>query len=348
MFATLRNKLKWGSKATSECWNIQTTYSFSLFIAVLEDLIFWKKIWLSLSFVFFYNLILLLCIRQQINCFEFILYISIIIISIDALETWLKYKHRTTFLKKLVVNDGNKIRTTFHQFNKFFEKKWTNFIYLREKNPTKAFLLVNIILSVIFLLGKYISGYLLIYILCMLLLLFQKLTPPILKLVKKIQQSAESEAELEGLIPEVSEVDINLLSIEPECTIVTDERQSLDCWKPVDLSNDETSDSSENSSSLATNLSIEKMQTLDRDVETSDSSEDEYIPIEKQKGQLQSTLEVIQPSDTWSSTAYNALWNFTGAVTKIVYSRTEDNKRNRVSSMDSSDGFEMIDKTDLM
>lgn len=52
-----------------------------------------------------------------------------------------------------------------------------------------------------------------------------------------------------------------------------------DYWKPDDLPIEEASDSSENSSSLVTNLSIEKMPTLDKDVETSDSSEDEYIPI---------------------------------------------------------------------
>lgn len=38
-------------------------------------------------------------------------------------------------------------------------------------------------------------------------------------------------------------------------------------------------DSSEHSTSLVTNLSMEKMHTLNKDVETSDSSEDEYIPI---------------------------------------------------------------------
>lgn len=348
MFATIRNKLKWGSSRTSECRSIQTSLILSIFISVLEDVLFWEKMWLSLSFMFFLNIILLLCIQQQINFLEFVLYISVTIMSIDSFEAWLKHKHRTTFLRRLVNNKGNKLRSFVNNFNKFIVKKWANFIYLRERNPTKAFLLVNINLSVMFLLGKYISGYTLLYILCMLLCLFHKVAPPVLKLMKKIQQNAESDVDFEGLIPEISEVDINLLSIEPEPVIVTDERQSLDCWKPEDLPNDEASDSSENSSSLVTNLSIERMQPFDKDVDTSDSSEDEYIPIDQQKGQLQSTLEVIQPSDTWSSTAYNALWNFTGAVSNMVYSRTEDNKRKRVSSMDSSDGFEMIDKTDLM
>lgn len=37
----------------------------------------------------------------------------------------------------------------------------------------------------------------------------------------------ESDIEFEGLIPEVSDIDINLLSIEPEPNQVFDERQSL-------------------------------------------------------------------------------------------------------------------------
>lgn len=41
---------------------------------------------------------------------------------------------------------------------------------------------------------------------------------------------------------------------------------------------EEVSDSSDNSSSLVTNLSMEKMQTFEKEIETSDSSEDEYIP----------------------------------------------------------------------
>ncbi|KAM3963579.1 LOW QUALITY PROTEIN: uncharacterized protein ACR2FA_002505 [Aphomia sociella] len=345
MFATLRNKLKWGSSKTSECWNVERSLILAVFITALEDVLFWKK-WLSLSFMFLINILLLVCIQQQINFLEFIFCISITIVTIDAFETWLKHKHRTGFLKRIPNNEGHKLKTAVNYLNKLIVKKWADFVYLREKNSTKAFLLVNIILSIIFLIGKYVSGYMLLYMLCMSLCLFHKLAPPILKSMKKIQQSADSDVEFEGLIPEISEVDINLLSIEPEPTLV-DERQSLDYWKPEDLPNDEASDSSDNSSSLVTNLSIEKMRTFDKDVDTSDSSEDEYIPIDK-KEQLQSTLEVIQPTDSWSSTAYNALWNFTGAVTNMVYSKTEDNKRKRVSSVDSSDGFEMIDKTDLM
>jgi len=125
-----------------------------------------------------------------------------------------------------------------------------------------------------------------------------------------------------------------------------DERQSLDYWKPDDIPIDEASDSSD-TSSLVTNFSMEKVKSLQKDdVETSDSSEDEYIPLEKQKESLISTLEVAEPESSWSSSAYNALWNIKDAVSNIMHSET-DNKRKRVPSADSSDGFEMIDKNDL-
>ncbi|XP_063821771.1 uncharacterized protein LOC135071860 isoform X2 [Ostrinia nubilalis] len=188
------------------------------------------------------------------------------------------------------------------------------------------------------------------YLLSMTLTLFYKMLPPIVTVIKKIQQNAESDVEFEGLMPEVSEVDINLLTIEPESNQIYDERQSLDYWKPDDVPLEEASDSSENSSSLVTNLSIEKMKTLDKNVETSDSSEDEYMPRDQQqKEQLLSTLEEIRSTPAWSASAYNALWNITGVVTNLMYTKTDETtKRKRVSSVDSSDGFEMVDKQDLM
>lgn len=69
---------------------------------------------------------------------------------------------------------------------------------------------------------------------------------------------------------------------------------------------------------------------------------------EQQKEQLQSTLEVVQPSTTWGSSAYNAFFNITGAVANMMSNAPDDKtKRKRVSSIDSSDGFEIIDKNDL-
>lgn len=55
----------------------------------------------------------------------------------------------------------------------------------------------------------------------------------------------------------------------------------VDYWKPDDVPLAECSDSSDNSSSLVTNFSMEKMQSLGKDVDSSDTSEDEYIPLGK-------------------------------------------------------------------
>jgi hypothetical protein len=49
----------------------------------------------------------------------------------------------------------------------------------------------------------------------------------ILNYVTNCYCSSESEIEYDGLIPEVSDVDIKLLSIEPEADQVFDEKQSL-------------------------------------------------------------------------------------------------------------------------
>lgn len=61
---------------------------------------------------------------------------------------------------------------------------------------------------------------------------------------------------------------------------------------------------------------------------------------------LISTLEVAEPASSWSGSAYNALWNIKDAVANIIHSET-DNKRKRVPSADSSDGFEIIDKSEI-
>lgn len=60
----------------------------------------------------------------------------------------------------------------------------------------------------------------------------------------------------------------------------------VDYWKPNDVPLAEYSDSSDNSSSLVTNFSIEKMNTLEKDVDSTDTSEDEYIPLGKYNLQL--------------------------------------------------------------
>ncbi|XP_068629337.1 uncharacterized protein [Battus philenor] len=187
------------------------------------------------------------------------------------------------------------------------------------------------------------------YIMAMFICISYKITPPFLRFMRKIKQNAESDLELEGLIPEESDANMDLLSIEQEQNQVIDEKQSLDFWKPEDLPIEEVSDSSENSNSLVTNLSIDKMQTFEKEIETSDSSEDEYIPQIKSplKEEYQSSV-IIEPSNTWTNAAYNVLQNFGGAVVNMIYTSQENTKRERVSSVDSSDGFEMIDKNDIL
>ncbi|KPI91460.1 hypothetical protein RR46_14964 [Papilio xuthus] len=179
----------------------------------------------------------------------------------------------------------------------------------------------------------------------------KKLLPPIVRLVRKIQLNTESdlELELEGLIPEASDANMDLLSIEQDQNQIIDEKQNY--WKPEDLAIEEASDSSETSSSIVTNLSMEKMQTFEKDIETSDSSEDEYMPRIKQPEPLREeyrSTAVVEPANTWSNAAYNVFQNLGGAVVNMIYTSQDERRRNRVSSIDSSDGFEMIDKNDVL
>ncbi|XP_075969565.1 uncharacterized protein LOC142972374 [Anticarsia gemmatalis] len=349
MLTSLKKLLKWKpSKSPEPCKN-QTSLLLAAFIGILEDVLFWKKMWFSLSFMFFFNVIFFVCVHRQINLLEFLLCISIAMLAIDAFESWLKHKHRTTFLKRLASHEGDKLNSVAVHLNQYLHKKWIDYLFLRETNHTKAFLLININLMIIFIIGKYVNGYVLTYLLLMLTCVFYKLILPILRTFKNIKQDLESDYELEGLIPDISDVDIKLLSIEPEQAPVPDEKQSFDYWKPEDVPLAECSDSSDNSSSLVTNFSMEKMQTLEKDVDTSDTSEDEYIPLDQHKEpkELQSTMEVVEPANTWSSAAYNTFWNITGAVANMMQTESAESKRKRLSSIDSSDGFEMIDKNDL-
>lgn len=56
----------------------------------------------------------------------------------------------------------------------------------------------------------------------------------------------------------------------------------------------------------------------------------------------------VQPVGTWSNSAFNVISSLGGVVANMVYSSNNEEKRKRVSSIDSSDGFEMIDKNDFM
>lgn len=56
----------------------------------------------------------------------------------DAFETWLKHKHRTSCLKRLIIHDNNKIKLVVSKIKAWIEKKQMGFIYLRDRNHTKV------------------------------------------------------------------------------------------------------------------------------------------------------------------------------------------------------------------
>ncbi|RVE45137.1 hypothetical protein evm_010246 [Chilo suppressalis] len=349
MFTSIKRLLKWGGLKKSESHKTQPLHILNILKGGLEDILFWKSAWLSLFFLFVVNVSFYLCRNKDFNVLKIALYFCVAFISLDAIEAWLKYKHRTTCLKRLANHSGDQLNTVTIQVTNWLLRKWAELMYIRETNHTKAFILLNLVFGMILVIGKCIGAYLFSYALCMVICTYNKLAPYAVKIAKRIQQSADSDTEFEGLIPDVTDNDIKLLSIEPEQNQLVDERQSLDYWKPDDVPLEEVSDSSENSSSLVTNLSMDKIHALNKDIDTSDSSDDEYIPIDKHKEHLQSTVEVVEPAATWSSSAYNALWNLTGVVSNMIYTKAEDNnKRKRIESVDYSDGFEIVEKYDLM
>lgn len=61
-----------------------------------------------------------------------------IILCVDAFETWLKYKHRTSCLKIMASNDGVRLRSVFFQLNEWIKKQITDFLFLRDSNHTKV------------------------------------------------------------------------------------------------------------------------------------------------------------------------------------------------------------------
>lgn len=348
MLAKLKKILQWNTSNSSEIRSNQTSLILAAFISILEDVLFWNKLWFSLSFILLINLIFFVCVYRQITLLEFLMALCIAVLGTDAFERWLKHKHRTTCLKRLINHKGDKLNATVVRINQYMYKKWIDYLCLRETNHTKAFLLTQTNLMIVFVIGKYVNGYVLIYLLLMLICVFYKTILPLLKMLKNMAQNLDADCELEDLIPDVSEVDIKLLNIEAEQAPLADEKQSFDYWQPEDIPLAECSDSSDTSSSLVTNFSVEKMQTLEKDVDGTDTSEDEYIPLVKQqeRRELQSTLTVLEPASTWSSSAYSAFRHITGAVSNMLQTESST-KRQRLSSVDSSDGFEMIDKNDL-
>ncbi|XP_038215537.1 uncharacterized protein LOC119835023 [Zerene cesonia] len=346
MFSSLKMIFKWNSSKPSESNISKKSLLLIAFTNALQDVLFWNNLWLSLLFILYFHITFIALFYRQFNILQIICGFSILIVCVDAFEAWLKYKHRTTCLKRLAQNGNNQLSQSLFRVSQWINKQCINYIELRENNPTKAFLLMEIMFGMIFIIGRYTNGYILTYLFSMLLIFLNKLIPPLKRVINRLRQTAESDFELEGLVPDASAENLDLLSIEPEIQIMFDEKQSLDYWKPEDLPIEDASDSSDNSSSLVTNLSMEKLQTLDKDVDVTDSSEEEYIP-EGQHEKFRSSMEV-QPVGSWSSSAYNALSALGGAVSNIVYSSNSEIKRKRVSSVDSSDGFEMVDKNDIL
>ncbi|XP_052737462.1 uncharacterized protein LOC112052466 isoform X4 [Bicyclus anynana] len=292
MFGSIRSIFKWKSPTSTEIKN-SSSFLFIISLCLLEDVLLWKKMWMSLLFFVCFNIVFMVCLYRQLNLIQFAIGFSIVIICFDALESWLKYKHRTTCLKRLASHDNQKIKTALTEINNWINRQCKGFIFLRNNNHTKAFLLLQIMLSLIFFIGRYTSGYTILYLLFTVIFFLHKLIPPIIKVYKKVQQNAESDFELEGLIPDESDVNLDLLTIEPDQKSSVDDRQSL----------------------------------------------------EQQPEQYQSSLEV-QPSGTWSN-AFGVLSNLKGAVVNMVYNQHDDKKRRRIPSVDSSDGFEMVDKNEL-
>lgn len=78
------------------------------------------------------------CVYQELNLLQFVFGFYIIIIIADAFEMWLKFKHRTSCLKRLISHDNNKIKTVVCKLQTWVAKLQMNFIYLRDRNHTKV------------------------------------------------------------------------------------------------------------------------------------------------------------------------------------------------------------------
>lgn len=59
MFTTLRNKLRWSQITPRENVNNQRSLLLVIFIGLLEEVLFWKSMWLSLAFIFSWQIIFL-------------------------------------------------------------------------------------------------------------------------------------------------------------------------------------------------------------------------------------------------------------------------------------------------
>lgn len=79
------------------------------------------------------------CFYRQFDLVQMICGFSIVTLIIDAFESWLRYKHRTTCLKRLAnQNDTNKLSFILSQINAWLQNQLNNLTNLRGNNPTKV------------------------------------------------------------------------------------------------------------------------------------------------------------------------------------------------------------------
>lgn len=95
----------------------------------------------SQQLIFYYNnfyYFFSVCLHFNVNFVEFTIYLLTTIVAIDALEAWLKHKHRTTCLKKLANHNGAKLSAAAAHLQAWIKLRWSGYIDLRETNHTKV------------------------------------------------------------------------------------------------------------------------------------------------------------------------------------------------------------------
>lgn len=84
------------------------------------------------------NLLFRICVQRQISLLQFVICFSITILILDAFEAWLKHKHRTTFLKRISNIESIRLNSTVAKFKQWINRRWVDFVFIRETNHTKV------------------------------------------------------------------------------------------------------------------------------------------------------------------------------------------------------------------
>lgn len=100
------------------------------------------------------NIFYSICLHREFNIYKFLIAIFMVIISIDGFETWLKYKHRETFLRRIsACNESIDSSMQLYQYmlrvKIWINKKWSEFLFLRETNHTKVSNFFTVLLSLL-------------------------------------------------------------------------------------------------------------------------------------------------------------------------------------------------------